>query len=179
MNLAKTLSFMLVSSTLTYNITLFVKLLIVILLTLNLYLSSSKQQMSLLRLCLLLSLTVFLFSQILYLINDLSSMCVQTSSLLIFSLLPFTFSLSYLTVVAFFMSSPPCCWAHFLVRLKNFILTSEWIFRLFKTERKCWNKKALRGISVLFWPNTETCCVTWRCLVSSHKSHAVDADSAF
>jgi hypothetical protein len=39
MNLARNPSFMLVSSTLTYNITLFVKLLIVTLLTLNLYLS--------------------------------------------------------------------------------------------------------------------------------------------
>jgi len=67
---------MLISSTLTYNITLFMKLLIVTLSTLNLYLSSSKQQMGLLRLCLLLSLVVFLFSQVLYLINDLSSMCV-------------------------------------------------------------------------------------------------------
>jgi len=171
---------MLVSSTLTYNITLFVKLLIVTLLTLNLYLSSSKQQMSLLRLCLLTSLAVFLFSQVLYLINDLSLMCVWTLSLSIFfSLSPFTFSLSYLTVAAFFTSSPPCCWAHFLVRLKDFILTSEWIFRLSKTKKKCWNKKALQGISVLFWPSTKTCCVTWRCLVSSHKSHAVDADSAF
>jgi len=72
---------MLVLSTLTYNITLFVKLLIVTLLTLNLYLSSSKQQMGLLRLCLLSSLAVFLFSQVLYLINDLSSTCIQTSLL--------------------------------------------------------------------------------------------------
>ncbi len=168
---------MLVSSTLTYNITLFVKLLIITLLTLNLYLPSSKQQMSLLRLCLLSSLAVFLFSQVLYLINDLSSTCVWTSLLSTFS--PFTFSLSYLTVAAFFTSSPPCCWAHFLVRLKNSILTSEWIFRSFKTERKCWNKKASWGISVLFWPSTRTCRVTWRCLVSPHKSHAVNTDSAF
>ncbi len=171
---------MLVSSTSTYNITLFVKLLIITLLTLNLYLPSSKQQISLLRLCLLLSLAVFLFSQVLYLINDLSSMHIWTLSLLIFfSLSPFTFSLSYLTVAASFTFSPPCCWAHFLVRLKNSILASEWIFRLSKTEKECWNKKALQGISALFWPSTETCCVTWRCLVSSHKSHAVDADSAF
>jgi len=75
---------MLISSTLTYNITLFVKLLIVTLLTLTLYLSSSKQQMGLLRPCLLLSLAVFLFSQVLYLINDLSLTCVQTSLLLTF-----------------------------------------------------------------------------------------------
>jgi len=171
---------MLVSSTLTYNITLFVKLLIVTLLTLNSYLSSSKQQMSLLRLCLLSSLAVFLFSQVLYLINDLSLTHIWTLLLLtFFSLSPFTFSLSYLTVVTFFTFSLSCCWAHFLVRLKNFILASEWIFRLSKTERKCWNKKALWGISVLFWPSAETCCVTWRCLVSSHKSHAVDANSAF
>jgi len=60
------------------------KLLIVTLLTLNLYLSLSKQQMSLLRLCLLSSLAVFLFSQVLYLINDLSLTCIQTSSLLTF-----------------------------------------------------------------------------------------------
>ena len=168
---------MLVSSTSTYNITLFVKLLIVTLLTLNLYLSLSKQQISLLRLCLLSSLAVFLFSQVLYLINDLSLMCVWT--LLLLTFLPFTSSLSYLTVAAFFTSSPPCCWAHFLVRLKDFILASEWIFRSSRTERECWNKKALRGISVLFWPSAGTCRVTWRCLVSSHKSHAVNADSAF
>ena len=43
----------------------------------------------------------------------------------------------------------------------------------------CWNKKALQEISVLFWPSIRTCCVMWHCLVSSHKSHAVDADSAF
>ena len=43
----------------------------------------------------------------------------------------------------------------------------------------CWNKKALWGISVLFWFSAETCCVMWCCLVSSHKSHAVNADSAF
>ena len=35
------------------------------------------------------------------------------------------------------------------------------------------------GFSVLFWSSIKTCCVTWRCLVSSHKSQAVDADSAF
>jgi len=75
---------MLVSSTSTYNIILFVKLLIVTLLTLNLYLLSSKQQMGLLRLCLLSSLAVFLFSQVLYLINDLSSTHVQTLLLLTF-----------------------------------------------------------------------------------------------
>ncbi len=40
--------------------------------------------MSLLRLCLLLSLAVFLFSQVLYLINDLSLTHIQTSSLLTF-----------------------------------------------------------------------------------------------
>jgi len=37
--------------------------------------------MGLLRLCLLLSLAVSLFSQVLYLINDLSSTHIQTSSL--------------------------------------------------------------------------------------------------
>jgi len=37
--------------------------------------------MGLLRLCLLSSLVVFLFSQVLYLINDLSLTCVQTSLL--------------------------------------------------------------------------------------------------
>jgi hypothetical protein len=67
--------------------------------------------MGLLRLCLLSSLAVFLFSQVLYLINDLSSTHIQTLSLLTF-LLPFTFSLSYLTV-AFFTSSPPHCQTHF------------------------------------------------------------------
>ncbi len=158
---------MLVSSTSTYNITLFMKLSIITLLTLNLYLLLSKQQMGLLRLCLLSSLAVFLFSQVLYLINDLSLTCIQTSSL------------STFFVTFYIPTFLPHCWAHFLVKLKNFILASEWIFRLFKTERKCWNKKALQGISVLFWPSIRTCCVTWRCLVSSHKSHAVDADSAF
>jgi hypothetical protein len=83
MNLARNPEFHACINTLTYNITLFVKLLIVTLLTLNLYLSSSKQQMGLLRLCLLSSLAVFLFSQVLYLINDLS-LCIQTSLLLTF-----------------------------------------------------------------------------------------------
>jgi hypothetical protein len=144
MNLAKTLSFMLVSSTLTYNITLFVKLSIITLLTLNSYLLLSKQQMSLLRLCLLLSLAVFLFSQVLYLINDLSSTHIQTSLLLTF--------LCHLYILTFLSC---CCGLlhilttlllnSLLVRLKNFILTSEWIFRLSKTEKECWNKKASQG----------------------------------
>ncbi len=109
------------------------KLLIVTLLTLNLYLLLSNQQMGLLRLCLLSSLAVFLFSQVLYLINDLSLTHIQTSSLLTF------------LVIFYILTFLPCCQAHFLVGLKDSILASEWIFRLSKTERKCWNKKASQG----------------------------------
>jgi hypothetical protein len=97
MNLARNPEFH--ACIITYNITLFVKLLIVTLSTLNLYLLLSKQQMSLLRLCLLSSLAVFLFRQVLYLINDLSSTHVWTLLLLTF-FVAFTFSLSYLTVAA-------------------------------------------------------------------------------
>ncbi len=60
-------------------------------------------------------------------------------------------------------------WA--LIATSIFVLYNEYII--------CWNKKASWGISVLFWPSARTCCVTWHCLVSSHKSHVVDADSAF
>ena len=61
--------------------------------------------------------------------------------------------------------------------MQALIVTS--IFVLYNEYIICWNKKASWGISVLFWPSTRTCCVTWHCLVSSHKSHVVDADSAF
>ena len=59
--------------------------------------------------------------------------------------LPSTSSLSYLAVVAFFTSSPPCCWAHILVGLEDSLLASEWIFRSSRTEGECWNKEASRG----------------------------------
>jgi len=58
-------------------------------------------------------------------------------------------------------------------------LNSIFNFSCLKLRESVEIRRLHREFSVLFWPSIRTCCVTWHCLVSSHKSHAVDADSAF
>ena len=40
-----------------------------------------------------------------------------------------------LSLISFTSSSLSCCWTYFLVESKNFILTSKWVSRLFRTSR--------------------------------------------